>query len=399
MKKELTIGIISALFILGCSSKTETNVMGATSVTQMMTDTQVVGWTDYKKDTDNDRVPDYKDRCPNTPAEAPVDSKGCALDTDADGVADYQDYCPNTPVGISVDRNGCGVDTDKDKVPDYKDKCPNTPVGLEVDNFGCALDRDKDGIADYLDRCSNTPHGAIVDDNGCSLDGDKDGVADGLDKCPNTPRGASVDKNGCALDTDKDGVIDLIDKCPNTESGVVVDEKGCPLDTDKDGVPNINDKCPDTPLNVKVNFEGCPVIAEFRFNFQFNSSKIAPTYYPQIQKLADILKNNPAIKIEIQGFTDNVGAYLYNKELSLKRANALRDILIKKFHIQQNRISIIGYGSDHPIANNSTPEGQALNRRIVVIDRTNNLLNLNNNVDSNTTEDRGENLPPQNIDR
>ena len=372
MKKTLLgIGVVSAFILAGCSGVDKQMKMAPKSVSQMMKDTQVVGWEDYKEDTDKDQVPNYLDKCPNTPLSAPVDKNGCPLDTDKDGVIDYTDKCPNTPKGIKVDKTGCALDTDKDGVADYLDKCPNTPAGIEVDVKGCAIDRDKDGVADYQDRCLNTPAGAIVNIDGCSLDDDKDGVANGIDKCPNTPKGAKVDKNGCALDTDKDSVIDLFDKCPNTPKGVVVGVDGCPIDSDNDGVADINDKCPNTPKDVKVNFQGCPVLAEFRFNFKFNSYVINSKYYPQIEKLVKVLNNDKKIKIEIQGFTDNIGGYIYNKELSLKRANALREILINKYKISPSRITIIGYGSDYPVASNSTKEGQAKNRRIVVIDTTN----------------------------
>jgi outer membrane protein OmpA-like peptidoglycan-associated protein len=342
MKKLVGIGIITSIILVGCASNNITPQ--SNSVTELMKKdgiTKVVGWEDYKKDSDHDKVPDYKDQCPNTPLNAPVDKNGCPLDSDKDGVPNYLDQCPNTPAGIKVDKTGCAVDSDKDGVADDKDKCPNTPAGVEVDKYGCGIDKDKDAVLDAYDKCPNTPLGAIIDKNGCAIDSDKDGVPNGLDKCPDTPAGVVVDKKGCPLDSDGDGVVDAIDKCPNT------------------------------PKDVKVNFQGCPVIAEYRFNFAFNSYKIDKKYYPQIKKLVRTLKNNKAIKIEIQGYTDSKGSYLYNKELSLKRANALRELLIKKYHISPNRISIMGFGEDYPVASNKTAKGRAKNRRIIVIDKTN----------------------------
>ena len=300
---------------------------------------QVVGWIDYNKDDDNDGVPDYRDKCLNTPNGAKVDKYGCVLDNDKDGVGDYLDKCPNTPIGVKVDENGCGVDEDKDGVVDYKDKCLDTPSGLKVDKYGCVLDTDGDDIPYNIDKCPKTPSGVKVDKNGCPLDDDKDGVPNYLDKCPNTPNGIEVDKNGCILDTDKDGVVDSKDKCPNT------------------------------PKDTKVNKEGCPVLATYIFNFKFNSYKINKKYYKNISKLARILQNDKMINIEIQGYTDNVGDEDYNMDLSLNRANALKRILVSKFNISANRITIKGFGSKYPIASNDTPEGQALNRRVVVIQK------------------------------
>ncbi|MDP4184660.1 MAG: OmpA family protein, partial [Bacteroidota bacterium] len=84
-------------------------------------------------------VPDYLDKCPNTPAGAAVDKNGCPIDSDNDGVPDYKDKCPDTPAGVAVDQNGCPIDSDNDGVPDYLDKCPDTPAGAEVDKDGCPI--------------------------------------------------------------------------------------------------------------------------------------------------------------------------------------------------------------------------------------------------------------------
>ncbi len=119
-------------------------------------------------------------------------------------------------------------DDDSDGVPNYLDKCPDTPKGVTVDSSGCPIDSDGDGVPDYLDKCPGTPKGTKVDATGCPLDSDGDGVPDTLDKCPGTPKGMAVDANGCP-DTDGDGVPDNLDKCPGTPRGVPVDDTGCPL--------------------------------------------------------------------------------------------------------------------------------------------------------------------------
>jgi OOP family OmpA-OmpF porin len=198
-------------------------------------------------------------------------------------------------------------------------------------------------------------------------DGDRDGVPDYKDKCKYTPRYVKVDSNGCAIDSDKDGVADYEDRCPNTPRGVEVDSYGCTIDSDRDGVYDYKDKCPNTPRGMKVDFQGCPILQTFRFNFKFNSYKIDKKYYPEIEKLVELLKKGHK-KIKIEGFTDNIGSYEYNKKLSLKRAKALKEILVNKFKINPNRIKIEGYGEDYPIASNETEEGRRLNRRVIVID-------------------------------
>ncbi|MFQ6105074.1 MAG: OmpA family protein, partial [Candidatus Glassbacteria bacterium] len=120
-------------------------------------------------------------------------------DTDADGVPDKKDKCPDTPAGAIVDERGCPIDTDADGVYDGLDRCAGTPAGAVVDNSGCPKDSDGDGVFDGIDKCAGTPAGAVVDNSGCPKDGDGDGVYDGLDKCPDTPKEAKVDISGCEI--------------------------------------------------------------------------------------------------------------------------------------------------------------------------------------------------------
>ncbi len=60
------------------------------------------------------------------------------LDTDRDGIPDYVDRCPNTPPGVRVNSEGCPVDTDHDSLPDYRDQCPRTPQGYRIDHVPLA---------------------------------------------------------------------------------------------------------------------------------------------------------------------------------------------------------------------------------------------------------------------
>jgi OOP family OmpA-OmpF porin len=78
-----------------------------------------------------------------------------------------------------------------------------------------------------------------------------------------------------------------------------------------------------------------------------------------------ILNNNPGLRIEIQGHTDNVGSEKYNQSLSEKRATAVMEYLIEK-GIAGDRLTAVGYGLTRPIASNSTSEGRSLNRRVQI---------------------------------
>ena len=94
------------------------------------------------------------------------------------------------------------ADSDNDGVLDDADQCPDTPAGAVVDEKGCEADADGDGVVDRLDLCADTPAGTAVGANGCADDADGDGVADSIDECPQTPAGAKVLANGCSLASD-----------------------------------------------------------------------------------------------------------------------------------------------------------------------------------------------------
>ncbi len=98
-------------------------------------------------------------------------------------------------------------------------------------------------------------------------------------------------------------------------------------------------------------------------NFDFNSSKFTPESYPILYDAAKTLLRNPDMKVEIQGFTDNIGAEGYNKKLSQKRADIVKNYFTSK-GISANRLNAVGYGESNPVADNKTADGRAMNRRI-----------------------------------
>ena len=73
------------------------------------------------------------------------------------------------------------------------------------------------------------------------------------------------------------------------------------------------------------------------------------------------LKENPGVSIEISGHTDNMGVREYNQELSTQRARTIAEYLQNE--LSGKRFLYAGYGPDRPVADNSTEEGRALNRR------------------------------------
>lgn len=97
--------------------------------------------------------------------------------------------------------------------------------------------------------------------------------------------------------------------------------------------------------------------------FDFNKATIKPRSDAELQKLEKLLRENPAMKIEIAGHTDSKGSEAYNKLLSQKRAQAVVDHLVTK-GINKSRLSAVGYGEERPLASNDDEmEGRELNRR------------------------------------
>jgi outer membrane protein OmpA-like peptidoglycan-associated protein len=97
--------------------------------------------------------------------------------------------------------------------------------------------------------------------------------------------------------------------------------------------------------------------------FDTDKSTLKPMSYTELDKLVEILNNNPKMKIEIGGHTDNVGTKTYNQKLSQSRAEAVVNYLISK-NISKDRLDFKGYGMDEPIASNDTADGRAQNRRV-----------------------------------
>lgn len=202
------------------------------------------------------------------------------------------------------------------------------------------------------------------------VDTDGDGITDDKDKCPTVAGVAKYD--GCPVpDTDGDGINDDNDKCPTVKG--LAKYNGCPVpDTDKDGINDEEDKCPTVP-GVKEN-NGCPVIKEEvvkkvaasakKIFFATGSSKLLAKSFKSLNDVATILKEDAALKLDIEGHTDNTGSDKVNLPLSQKRAQSVYDYLTTKGGIDANRISHEGFGSSKPVADNKTAKGRGLNRRV-----------------------------------
>lgn len=134
-----------------------------------------------------------------------------------------------------------------------------------------------------------------------------------------------------------------------------------PRDSDGDGVMDDRDQCPGTPRGVKVDARGCWVIPNLRF--AFDSSKIEPQYYDELNQIAEVLKANPSAAGFIDGHTDSVGTDEYNQGLSQRRAQAVLDYLVQA-GVPASVLEARGFGESKPAFGNETADGRAGNRRV-----------------------------------
>jgi outer membrane protein OmpA-like peptidoglycan-associated protein len=154
-------------------------------------------------------------------------------------------------------------------------------------------------------------------------------------------------------------------------------------DEDGDGVPDSRDKCPGTPKGVQVDANGCPpaplavveevvVVKEETIvirdvHFQFDSAKLTAADKTKLDVIATRLKKEaPGAQLRVTGHTDSVGKDAYNQKLSDKRAHSVVEYLISQGVPRSHFVSVVGAGESHPVADNKTAEGRALNRRVEI---------------------------------
>jgi outer membrane protein OmpA-like peptidoglycan-associated protein len=100
--------------------------------------------------------------------------------------------------------------------------------------------------------------------------------------------------------------------------------------------------------------------------FEFDKANLKPGATRSLTNVAQFLRENPERQITIEGYTDNVGSDAYNRELSQRRADSVRDFLVQS-GISADRITARGLGEEYPVASNDTQAGRQQNRRVQII--------------------------------
>jgi outer membrane protein OmpA-like peptidoglycan-associated protein len=277
-------------------------------------------------DTDGDGIKDGEEvkRYRTNPLRADTDGDGLPdgeevqkyktiptrMDSDGDGLSDGDEIFKNKTEPLKIDTDGDGL-PDGDEVVRYK----SDPL---------RVDSDGDGLSDWdeVKTYKTDPTNADTDGDGL-MDGDE------VKKYHTNP-----------LKADTDG--------GSTDDGTEVKRGANPLDP-RDDVPILLEK------GKSLVLEGV--------NFETGSARLTKASEGTLDRVFIALVAHPEIRVEIAGYTDNVGSRRTNQRLSQRRADAVSEWLVKK-GIAATRMTTVGRGDLDPIAPNSNPEGRAKNRRI-----------------------------------
>lgn len=287
-------------------------------------------------------------------------------DTDGDGLSDGDELQKYNTDPKRMDSDGDGLN-DKSEVMTYK----TNPNKADTDNDGLndgaevnthktdptIADTDGDGLndGDEVNKYKTNPNKKDTDGDGLSdgdevnvhktdpnnSDSDSDMLTDGEEVM-------KIKSNPLEADTDKGGVND----------GVEIKNSTNPLDASDDAMAEMKKMPKDKAGAVVEKFE--PVL------FALDSYKIRNSQDALLKKVLSYLIDNPNVELMINGHTDNQGPEVYNKKLSINRADAVKNWLVKK-GVKAGRLHTKGFGLTKPVADNTTEAGRQKNRRAELI--------------------------------
>ena len=330
---EITIGFI---YSISAKNKVKSSSPKVVSVDRSIIDTDGDGINDeselsqyktdpYKKDTDGDGLSDGDEI-------SKYKTDPLKKDTDGDGLSDYDEIYVYKTDPLKEDTDGDGL-SDGDEVLKYK----TDPLKKDTDGDGLS-----DG--DEVSRYKTDPLKKDTDGDGLS-------DADEVLKYKTDP---------LKRDTDGDGLSDYEEVMTYFTDPLKIDTDNGGMNDGAEIKANKNPLNPDDDL---FELKKGKKIVLHGITFESNKSKIMPVSVTILEKVRESLVVNPDVTVIVIGHTDSQGNDNYNQNLSLQRAQAVKDWLVKN-NIDSARIKVIGKGETEPIATNDTAEGRFKNRRI-----------------------------------
>lgn len=231
-------------------------------------------------------------------------------------------------------------------------------VGFAPERAAPPPDRDEDGVPDKLDACVTIVGVSSPDPllHGCPeapIDRDGDAIPDDNDACPTVPGEPTGNRktHGCPrpIDTDGDGVPDPLDACPHEPGEPPPEGHGCP-------------KPPPPPPGTRLVEQ--EIVLSLQLQFETQTARLRPESDATLAEIARVLADHPEVElVEVQGHTDETGTPELNRALGQARAVTVVAWLVQH-GVASGRLVAKGYGSDRPIADNTTEEGRTKNRRV-----------------------------------
>ncbi len=245
----------------------------------------------------------------------------------------------------------------KNQVPDASDATNNTGISLH-------MELSADGTIRYLVN-------SVVNTDGTPTDGGAN-----TDLNDNTIQGKAGDKFHVSINVNKQRlrfylnetkVLDLPNTIPiGNYNAIIFRMWGWVEDHPFDALlSNIRYAEGSTDLRSKLMTDG--KLVTHGILFDVNADKIKPESFGTLKEIAQVLKDNPAVKVKITGHTDSDGADAANLDLSKRRATAVKNSLSRDFGIDASRMETDGKGASQPVSPNSSAEGKANNRRVEFI--------------------------------
>jgi uncharacterized repeat protein (TIGR01451 family) len=352
-------------------------------------------------DRDRDRIFDMADACPDEAEDfdAFEDEDGCPdLDNDKDKIVDASDKCPNEAEDIDgyEDEDGCKDDRfwvefrfkvqSQDKQPvsfadvqlleggEVKFRGKSDENGIVSGKVASGTYVLRAGAAEYDDlenpvfftqakhawalTLAGRPTNGFISASLRTTDGT---IVPGLISIRPGNVKLQVDaETGGAEATLKPGKYTVV----ATAQGYETVSRDFEVEAGKHALAKfvlVALKKPAKPAKVQLTEKKIEITEQVKF--VSGKATIETSSYPLLDEVAGIMKENPAVRVRIEGHTDNVGRASVNLKLSKQRADAVRDYLLAR-GIQGDRMIALGLGDSKPIAANDTGAGRATNRRV-----------------------------------